>query len=158
MKLSIRVILILTGVSQWMGGQTSQDAKLVPDVSAFVEPSAFSYLVIGATEDQESLLRTQIQVMRPEVLPLRIVFVPHWKYLDDARILHLHVPTGYASIMFTHLPSRTIYVDKGFYTGEKWLGHWMAHELGHLAKNSVREEDAERVARAYRKRLKVTGR
>ena len=140
-----------------MGGQTSH-AMLVPNVSAFVEPSAFSYLVIGATEDQESLLRTQIQVMRPEVLPLRIVFVPHWKYLDDARLLHLHVPTGYASIMFTHLPSRTIYVDKGFYTGEKWLGHWMAHELGHLAMNSVREEDAERAAREYRKRLKVTAR
>jgi hypothetical protein len=34
----------------------------------------------------------------------------------------------------------------------------MAHELGHLAMNSVREEDAERAAREYRKRLKVTAR
>ena len=30
-----------------------------------------------------------------------------------------------------------LYVDKNFYTGEDWLGHWMAHELGHLATNSV---------------------
>jgi len=28
----------------------------------------------------------------------------------------------------------------------------MAHELGHLATNSVKEEDAERIAREYRKR------
>ena len=30
----------------------------------------------------------------------------------------------------------------------------MAHELGHLAANSTKEEDAERLAREYRKRLK----
>jgi len=134
-----------------MGGQTTENTKLAPEVVTAVEPPAEGYLVIGATGDQESLLRAQIRVMRPEVLPRRIVFVPHWKYLDDARTLRLHVPTGYASVMFTHLPSRTVYVDKDFYTGEKWLGHWMAHELGHLETKSVREEDAERGARQYRK-------
>ena len=154
MKLSISVVLILAGVSEFMGGQTTENTMLAPNAVTAVEPSADSYLVLGATEDQESLLRGQIRTMRPEVLPLRIVFVPHWKYLDDARTLHLHVPTGYASVMFTHLPSRTIYVDKDFYTGEKWLGHWMAHELGHLETKNVREEDAEKAARRYRKRLK----
>lgn len=31
----------------------------------------------------------------------------------------------------------------------------MAHELGHLVTNSAKEEDAERAAREYRKRLKA---
>jgi hypothetical protein len=56
--------------------------------------------------------------------------------------------------MFTHLPSRTVYIDADLCGGEDWLGHWMAHELGHLATNSAREDDAERAARGYRKRLK----
>ena len=110
--------------------------------------------VIGATADQEASLRSQIQVMHPEVLPLRILFVPHWKYLDAARAFQLHVPTGFGSLMFTHLPSRTVYIDNDRYMGTEWLGHWMAHELGHLASNSAKEEDAERAAREFRKRLK----
>jgi len=64
------------------------------------------------------------------------------------------VPTGYTSAMFTHLPSRTTFVDSDRHMGEEWLGHWMAHELGHLAKNSAREDDAEKAAHEYRKRLK----
>jgi hypothetical protein len=51
------------------------------------------------------------------------------------------------SRMFTHLPSRSVFVHEDRYLGEEWLGHWMAHELGHLAANSVREEDAEKAAR-----------
>ena len=106
MKLSISVVLILAGVSEFIGGQTTENTKLAPNVVTAVEPSADSYLVLGATEDQESLLRTQIQVMRPEVLPLRIVFVPHWKYLDDARILHLPcLPVTPASCSRTYLPA-----------------------------------------------------
>jgi hypothetical protein len=80
--------------------------------------------------------------------------VPHWKYLHNARILRLHVPTGYASVMFTHLPSRTVFIDHNRYIGEEWLSHWIAHELGHLATNNAREEDAERAARRFRQRLK----
>jgi hypothetical protein len=114
---------------------------------------ADDYLVIGATPAQEASLRSQIQVMQPEVLPLRVVFVPHWKYVDNARIFRLHVPTGYTSAMFTHLPSRSVFIDKDRYQGEAWLGHWMAHELGHLAANSAREEDAEKAASKFRKRL-----
>ncbi len=56
--------------------------------------------------------------------------------------------------MFTHLPSRTIFVDNDRYQGENWLGYWIAHELGHLAANSAKEEDAEKVAKEYRKHLK----
>ena len=119
---------------------------------------ADDYLVIGATPAQEALLRDQIQVMQPEVLPLRVVFAPHWKYVDNARIFRLHVPAGYTSAMFTHLPSRSVFIDKDRYQGEAWLGHWMAHELGHLAANSAREDEAEKAASKFRKRLRAVPR
>jgi hypothetical protein len=114
-----------------------------------------SYAVVGATPEQEATLREQIGWMRPEVLPTRVIFVPHWKYLDNARIFQLHVPAGWASVMFTHLPSRTVFVDNDRYLGKEWLGHWMAHELGHLALNSPKEDDAERVAKKLRQALKA---
>jgi hypothetical protein len=119
-----------------------------------VEGPTESYTVFGATPSQEAAVRAQIHTMRPEVLPLRVFFVPHWKYLDNARVFQLHVPAGYASLMFTHLPSRTVFIDNDRYMGEDWLAHWIAHELGHLAKNSPKEEDAEKAAREFRKRLK----
>jgi hypothetical protein len=56
--------------------------------------------------------------------------------------------------MFTHLPSRTVFIDNDLYQGEGWLGYWMAHELGHLKSNSPREGDAERAAHGFRKRLR----
>lgn len=74
--------------------------------------------------------------------------------MDDARMFRLHVPRGYGSLMFTHLPSRTVFIDNERYMGEEWLGYWMAHELGHLATDSVKGADAERAAAKYRKRLK----
>ena len=109
--------------------------------------------VIGGTADQEALLRSQIQTMHPEILPLRIVFVPHWKYVDTARTFHLHVPTGYTSALFTHLPSRSVFIDSDRCPEGDWLGYWMAHELGHLKTNSASENDAEKGAREYRTRL-----
>lgn len=69
----------------------------------------------GMTLREEALVRRQIQIMRPEVLPLRVIFAPHWKYVYITRIYHLHVPTGYMSRMFTHLPSRTVFVDTDRY-------------------------------------------
>lgn len=114
-----------------------------------------SYAVFNATPAQEAALRAKIRLMHPEVLPLRVFFVPHWKYMDTARIFHLHVPTGYGSLMFTHLPSRTVFIDNDRYQGEEWLGYWIAHELGHMKTNSVHEGDAERAAREFRKRLRV---
>jgi hypothetical protein len=109
----------------------------------------------GATAREEALIRKQIQIMHPEVLPLRVIFVPHWKYVDNIRIFRLHVPKGYTSLMFTHLPSRTVFIDADRYINEESLGYWVAHELGHLATNSVKEADAERSAVEYRKRLKA---
>jgi len=117
-----------------------------------------TYTVQGATPEREAVLRRQIQVMNPPVLPYKIRFVPHWQYLHAAKTYQLHIPTGMASKMFTHLPSRSIFIDEDLYLGEEWLGHWMAHELGHLATNSAREDDAERVAREYRRRLEKAGR
>jgi hypothetical protein len=96
--------------------------------------------------------------MRPNILPLRVFFVPHRKYLAAARDFHLHVPVGYGSLMFTHLPSRTVFIDNDRYHGEDWLAHWIAHELGHLVTNSAKEEDAERAAREFRKRFEAAQR
>jgi hypothetical protein len=153
MRLGIWTVLLLAGLADFGLAQTREGGS--PTGEEFVSESpARSFAVIGATPDQETSLRAQIQVMRPEVLPRRVVFVPHWKYVDTARILHLHVPSGYASALFTHLPSGTVFVDGDRYLGKAWLGHWMAHELGHLAINSAREDDAEKAAREYRKRLK----
>jgi hypothetical protein len=120
------------------------------------EPSSLGslgYTVQGTTPERERLLRAQIQVMQPAVLPARIIFVPHWQYVYATRMYHLHVPTGMTSKMFTHLPSRSVYIDADLYGGNDWLGHWIAHELGHLATNSVKETDAERAAHEYRKRI-----
>lgn len=114
-----------------------------------------AYTVQGATPGREAVLRHQIQVMNPPVLPYRIRFVPHWQYLYAARMFNLHVPTGMGSKMFTQLASRSIFVDEDCYLGEDWMGYWMAHELGHLATNSAKEEDAEKAAREYRKRIRV---
>jgi len=56
--------------------------------------------------------------MQPDVYPLRVLFVPHWKYIDTARTFHLHVPTGYTSAMFTHLPSRSVFIDSDRYVSD----------------------------------------
>jgi hypothetical protein len=154
MKPAIRIAFCFLGFAQFAWGQTDRTSKVAsPEVTA-PDPSANNYAVLGATPEQEALVRAQIRVMQPQVLPLRILFVPHWKYIDTARIFHLHVPTGYTSALFTHLPSRSTFVDSDRYMGEEWLGYWIAHELGHLASNSAKEEDAEKAAREFRKRLK----
>jgi hypothetical protein len=93
--------------------------------------------------------------MQPDVYPLRVLFVPHWKYIDAAKTFHLHVPTGYSSKLFTHLPSRSVFIDSDRYVSDDSLGYLLAHELGHLATNSTRENDADKAARDYRKRLKA---
>jgi hypothetical protein len=92
--------------------------------------------------------------MQPDILPQRIIFVPHWKYLYTAKVFRLHVPTGMSSRMFTHLASRSVFIDDDHYGGDESLGYWMAHELGHVATNSADENDAEKAAKPYRRRLK----
>ncbi len=141
-------------LAQFAWGQTSSSAKLVSTEATVAEPSASGYAVIGATPEQEALVRAQIQVMQPEVYPLRVLFVPHWKYVDTARTFRLRVPAGYASAMFTHLPSRSVFIDSDRYGSDQSLGYWVAHELGHLAANSASESAADKAAREYRKRLK----
>jgi hypothetical protein len=154
MRLRGWTTLFLMTMAQVAWGQTSTNPKLVNTEAAKPEPSANSYTVIGATPEQEALVRAQIQVMQPEVYPLRVLFVPHWKYMETARIFRLHVPAGYTSAMFTHLPSRSVFIDGDRYVSDDSLGYWLAHELGHVAANSTSESDADRAAREYRKRRK----
>jgi hypothetical protein len=154
MKLAVGTVLFFLGFAQFSWGQTNGSANLVSGDSSAPRPSPNSYVVFGASPQQEALVRAQIQVMQPAVLPLRVFFVPHWKYVDNTRIFHLHVPTGYTSAMFTHLPSRTIFIDADRYVDDDSLGYSMAHELGHLVSNSVREDVAEKAAGELRRRLK----
>jgi hypothetical protein len=153
MKLAVGSVLFFLGFAQFSWGQTDGSANLVSADSSAPKPPTNSYVVFGANLQQEALVRAQIQIMQPDVLPLRVLFVPHWKYVDNTRIFHLHVPAGYTSAMFTHLPSRTVFIDADRYIDES-LGYWLAHELGHLATGSPREDDAEKAAHEYRKRLK----
>jgi hypothetical protein len=154
MKLRILTALLLLGFAQLGWGQTNGNSKLVNTEATAREPSANGYPVIGATPQQETLVRAQIQLMQPEVLPLRVIFVPHWKYIDTARTFRLHVPPGYTSAMFSHLPSRSVFIDSDRYVSDDSLGYWVAHELGHLAANSASESDADKAAASYRRRLK----
>jgi len=142
-------------MAQFASGQTSGSVKLVGAEAAAPEPSANSYTVLGATAKQEALVRAQIRVMQPDVYPLRVLFVPHWNYIDTTRTFRLHVPAGYTSAMFTHLPSRSVFIDSDRSVSDDSLGYWVAHELGHLAANSASEADADKVAREYRKRLRM---
>jgi hypothetical protein len=154
MRLRIWTTLFLVTFAQSAWGQTSGSAKLVSTEATAPEPSANSYTVLGATPEQEALVRDQVRVMQPDVYPLRILFVPHWKYINTAKTFCLHVPAGYTSAMFTHLPSRSVLIDGDRYVSDDSIGYWVAHELGHLAANSAEEKDAEKAAREYRKRLK----
>lgn len=142
------------GVVTLAEGQQLRGSGLL-SVSSAPFPENVAYTVQGTTQERERLLRTQIQAMQPAVLPHRIIFVPHWQYIYATKMYHLHVPTGMTSKMFTHLASRSIYIDGDRYGGDDWLGHWMAHELGHLERNSADENEAEKAAAEYRKRLRA---
>ena len=154
MKVRIWAVLLILGFAQFGWGQTNGNAKLVSEEATPPEPSANSYTVLGGTPQQEALVRAQIRIMQPVFYPLRVLFVPHWKYIDTTRIFRLKVPAGYASAMFTHLPSRSVFIDSDRYVSDDSLGYWVAHELGHLAANSASENAADKAAREYRKRLK----
>jgi hypothetical protein len=154
-KQTVGFTLIWTGLAT--GGFAQAPADLMAPETKRVESHdvlVASYTIQGATPRQEALLRSQIQVMQPDVLPQRIIFVPHWKYLYAAKMYQLHVPTGMASLMFTHLASRSVFIDDDHYGNDDSLGHYMAHELGHLTANSADENNAEKAAKPYRRRLK----
>jgi hypothetical protein len=154
MKILAVAVLFFLGFAQMGWGQTKGSTNVagVGDNEMAPAVQTNSFVVFGATAQQEALVRSQIQTMQPVVLPLRVVFVPHWKYVDNTRVFRLHVPTGYTSALFTHLPSRTIFIDADRYFEES-LGYWLAHELGHLVTKSANENDAEKAAREFRKRL-----
>ena len=153
MKLAIWSIVLWFGLVTLAEGRQIRGSGLFT-VNSAASPENLAYTVQGASQERKRLLRTQIQAMQPSVLPHRILFVPHWQYIYATKIYHLHVPRGMMSKMFTHLPSRSIYIDGDLYGGEDWLGHWMAHELGHLERNNADENEAEKVAAEYRRRLK----
>src|ERR1700682_1221337 len=157
MKIGICMTLFLLGSAQAGWGQTGERFAAPGGEEKAADAPENSYTVLGATPREEALVREQISVMHPEVLPLRVLFVPHWKYTGATKAFRLHVPTGFTSAMFTHLASRSVFIDADRYVSEDSLGYWLAHELGHLATNSVKENDAERAAREYRKRLKEAG-
>ncbi len=154
MKIAMWSTLFLLGSAQAGWGQTGERFAAPSGEEKAADAAENSYAVLGATPREEALVREQISVMHPAVLPLRILFVPHWKYTGATKAFRLHVPTGFTSAMFTHLASRSVFIDADRYVSEDSLGYWLAHELGHLATNSVQENDAEKAARAYRKRLK----
>jgi len=152
-KLAAGAVLFL-GFGQFCWGQTDTTTNVAGSNETALASATNSYAVQGATPQQEALVRSEIQIMQPAVLPLRVVFVPHWKYVDNARIFRLHVPTGYTSALFTHLPSRTVFIDADRYSKET-LGYWLAHELGHLVTNSAVEHEADKAAGKFRRRLKT---
>jgi hypothetical protein len=158
MRLGIGVlfggVLLLAGSTQAVCEQASPASASGASNTVTAPSSEISYTIIGATPEQEAILRSQLQIMHPETAPLRVVFLPHDKYLYTAKVFQLHLPAGYGSLMFTHLASRTVLIDNSRYLGEEWLGYWVAHELGHLKANSVGEVDAERAAKGFRERLK----
>src|SRR5207247_6782028 len=51
----------------------------------------------------------------PGRFPLRVLFVAHWKYMEAGGAFQLHVPKGFGRLMFTHLASRTVYIDNARY-------------------------------------------
>jgi hypothetical protein len=109
-------------------GQTNGNSMLFTAEATAAGTSTNSYTVLGATAQQEALVRAQIQVMQPEVFPLRIIFVPHWKYVVTTKTFLLHMPAGYTSAMFTHLSSRSVFIDRDRYVSDDSLGYWLAHE------------------------------
>jgi len=154
LKRVIWTVLFVLGFAQFGWGQTNGNSILLITEPTTPGTSTNSYTVLGATAEQEALVRAQIQIIQPAILPLRVIFVPHWKYVVTAKTFLLHVPAGYTSAMFSHLPSRTVFIDSDRYVSDDSLGYRVAHELGHLATNSASESDADRAAREFRKRLK----
>lgn len=156
MKRASATLLYFVLATPLLGSQSSPSFQPPAEAasSAPLSPSSDDYVVLGASPPLEQFVHAQIRAMQPSVQPRRIVFVPHWKYLDTARVFRLRVPPGYTSSMFTHLPSRTVFIDSDRCTANKSLADRLAHELGHLTANSVSESDAEKAARIYRRRLR----
>src|ERR1700687_3442954 len=125
MKIGICMTLFLLGSAQAGWGQTEERFAAPGGEEKAADAPENSYTVLGATPREEALVREQISVMHPEVLPLRVLFVPHWKYTGATKAFRLHVPTGFTSAMFTHLASRSVFIDADRYVSEDSLGYWL---------------------------------
>jgi len=85
-------------------GQTSTNPKLVTAEATSPEPSVNSYTVLGATSEQETLVRDQIRIMQPDVYPLRVLFVSHWKYVERPEPFASMCPLIYQR--YVHAPTQ----------------------------------------------------
>src|SRR5437879_13054937 len=105
MGLRIWTTVFSLTLAQLASGQTGGNPKLVNTETTPSEPSASGYAVMGATPGQEALVRAQIRIMKPEVYPLRVLFVLHCKYYDTAKTFRLHVHSGSHRAMIRQFPS-----------------------------------------------------
>src|SRR5260370_16880266 len=81
MKLRIWTTLFLVTITQFAWGQTSTNPKLVDAGATAPEPFANNYAVLGATPEQEALVRAQIRIMQPDFYPLLFLFLPHFNHI-----------------------------------------------------------------------------
>src|SRR5260370_837218 len=71
MKLAAGTVLFFLGFAQFSWGQTNGSAHLVSGDSSAPTPSPNSYVVFGASPQQEALVRAQIQIIQPSLTGLR---------------------------------------------------------------------------------------
>src|SRR5437667_10925819 len=109
MKITVGAALFLLGFGPICWGQTNSTMNTGGARETAPLLSANTYAVFGATPQQEALLRSHIHIMQPAVLPLRVFFEAHSKYLDNTRTFPLQLPAAYTSPMFTRLSSRTLF-------------------------------------------------
>jgi hypothetical protein len=156
------MVLVLLVATPLLGNQSDGISSMLAggsdENSSASKVSSSDYVVIGASPLLERFVRSQIQVMQPEVPPRRIVFVSHERYLESTKAFHLHIPRGYVSTMFTHMPSGSIFIDDDRCYDKGTLADRLAHELGHLTSDSANEQAADQAARIYRKCLRAVAR
>jgi hypothetical protein len=104
MRPTIGTFLIVSVFAQFSHAQKSgsaapagREASMAASAAVRETSTIDSYIVFNAPPAQEAALRVQIRLTHPDVLPLRVFFVPHGKYLAAARDFQLHVPKATAS-------------------------------------------------------------
>jgi len=122
MRLRIWTALFLATIAQVAWGQTSTNPKLVNAEVTSPEPSVNSYTVLGATSEQEALVRAQMRIMQPDVYPLRVLFVPHWKYVDTGRTFRSICRWIYQRYVHATYPAEACFIDSDRYVSDDSLG------------------------------------
>src|SRR5207245_10707316 len=90
MRLRNWTTLFLATIAQLAWGQTRTNPKLVNAEVTSPEPSVNTYTVLGATSEQETLVRAQIRIMQADVYHRRVLLLPHRRYVDPATTVRLH--------------------------------------------------------------------